>query len=194
MAEVQSQSPPSKPTKSQQPSVARHVAGRNSGPCHLLCGVFSSPYSSLSYFWGDHFLKHVALQVHVQTQKANGTWVSAQTGMSGPWLHIFTIKWPVIIFRTTCMTFFSFPFFFSKSESQLPYLCEWCTLYSSSSCDLWKVLKASKPHGFWFDCNTSDLVLVLGHSLLLLLHFFNHSQVGWAKALCKQRTLRQFYQ
>lgn len=112
MAEVQSQIPPSKPTKSQQPSVARHVAGRNSGPCQLLCGVFSSPYSLHSYFWGDNFLKHVALQVHVQTQKANGTWVSAQTGMSGLWLlHILTIKRQVIIFRTTWMTFFSF---FSK--------------------------------------------------------------------------------
>lgn len=112
MAEVQSQGPPSKPTKLQPPSVARHVAGRNSAPCQLLCGVFSSPYSSLSYFWGDNFLKHVALQVHVKTQKANRTWVSAQTGMSGLWLlHIFTIKRPVIIFSTTCMIFF-FIFFY----------------------------------------------------------------------------------
>lgn len=56
---------PTNQPKNQQPSVARHIAGRNSAPCQLLCGVFSSPYSSLSYFWGDNFFKHVALQVHV---------------------------------------------------------------------------------------------------------------------------------
>lgn len=57
--------PTNQPTNQQQPSVARRIAGRNSAPCQLLCGVFSSPYSSLSYFWGDNFSKHVALQVHV---------------------------------------------------------------------------------------------------------------------------------
>lgn len=42
--------PTNQPTNQQQPSVARRIAGHNSAPCQLLCGVFSSLCSSLSYF------------------------------------------------------------------------------------------------------------------------------------------------
>lgn len=51
---------------------SRHTAGRNLVPCQLLCGIFSSPYCSLGYFWGDNFVNHVALQVHaLQTREAD---------------------------------------------------------------------------------------------------------------------------
>lgn len=58
-------------TNQQQLSVVRRIAGHNSSPCQLLCGIFSSPCYSFSYFLGDNFLKYVTLQVHViQPQKA----------------------------------------------------------------------------------------------------------------------------
>ncbi len=106
--------PTNQPTNQQQPSVARRIAGHNSAPCQLLCGVFSSPCSSLSYFWGDNFSKHVALQVHViWPQKADLPrecfWIEKNVGsplISNYRSDSITLSMVSSVFSTTCRGFF----------------------------------------------------------------------------------------
>lgn len=102
--------------------------------------------------------------------------------LSGQWLFLELPEW---------LSFPSFSFF--KSESQLPYLCEQCTLLSSSSCDLWKVLKALKPHGFWFECK-SQFCAHTWPQLAPSFGIFSPTAKWAVHKLSGQRTPAQFYQ